>query len=163
MTNENLNDYRHLEELSGSEYEIADGEPDIKGWDIKDKLGAKLGKVDDLLFNPATQKVRYLIAALDGRVFGIENRKVLIPVGLAELHESEDDVYLPGITVAQLAAAPDYYKGKISVEHEIAVRNAYTGEFINRDIYDEQTFYEHDHYNERNLFGRRFTGGENGE
>ena len=161
MANEDITSYRYLEELSGSNYEIADGEPDIKGWDIKDNLGAKLGRVDELLFNPSTQKVRYIIAALDGRVFGIEHKKVMIPVGLAELHEKHDDVYLQGITVTQLASAPDYLKSKLTPEYEAIVRNVFDSGADPAQVYDEQTFYEHDHYNERNLFGRRFRSGEN--
>lgn len=59
MATEPINEYRRLEELGGSDYEIVDGEPHIKGWNIKDSLGAKLGKVHELLFNPASRKVRY--------------------------------------------------------------------------------------------------------
>jgi photosynthetic reaction center H subunit len=158
MATEPINEYRRLEELGGSDYEIADGEPHIKGWDIKDSLGAKLGKVHELLFNPASRKVRYLIADLEGKVFGREDRRVLIPIGLAELHTTDDDVYLPHVTLAQLAAAPDYHKHILSVEDEIALRRSYGDELISTDTYDEKTFYEHDHYNERNFYGRRFTG-----
>ncbi len=48
------NEYRsnHLEELSGSDYEIVDGEPDINGWDVIDHNGQKIGEVDELLFDP---------------------------------------------------------------------------------------------------------------
>lgn len=153
MTNEDVTEYRRLEELDGSDYEIADGEPHVKGWDIRDNLNAKIGEVHDLLFNPASQKVRYLIADLEAKVFGIENRRILIPIGLAELHETANEVYLPGIAISQLAAAPSYYKGELTAENEILTRQT----LDDTDVYDEQTFYEHDHYNERNFYGRRFT------
>ena len=158
MAHEDINEYRQLEELGGSDYEIADGEPHVKGWDVKDNLGAKVGKVHELLFNPATQKVRYLIVDLEAKVFGIENRRVLIPIGLAELHEHNDEVYLPGITIAQLTAAPDYRRGELTLEHEIATRQAFGGDLGDPELYNERTFYEHDHYNERNFYGRRYTG-----
>lgn len=163
MANEDINEYRRLEELGGSDYEMVDGDPNIKGWDIKDSLGAKLGEVDELLFNPATQKIRYIVALLEARVFGIENRKVLIPVGLAELHEHDDDVYLPAITIPKLAAAPDYIRGSLTFESELAARNAFIDEPVVEGVYDDQTFYEHDHFNERNFYGRRFTGRETPE
>ena len=51
----------HLEELRGSGYEIANGQPDISHWDVKARNGKKIGKVKDLLFDPASRKVRYLI------------------------------------------------------------------------------------------------------
>jgi len=165
MENENNSDYHQLEELNHSNYEIADGEPDIKGWDIKDNRGIKLAEVEDLLFNPASRKVRYLIAGLVGRVFGVEKRRVLIPIGLAELHPKDDDVYLPGISIAQLAIAPEYVKGEVSLQTEILARNVFKEENSVPEVYNSQTFYEHDHYNERNFYGRRFTrrdGAEDG-
>jgi photosynthetic reaction center H subunit len=156
MATENIDDDRILEELDGSDYEIADGEPHVKGWHIKDHSGANIGKVHDLLFNPSTRKVRYLIADLEARVFGVENRKVLIPIGLAELHITKDEVYLPAITIAQLAAAPDYIRESFKPEDEITVRNVFSDDIDIQQTWDEQKFYEHDHYNERNFYGRRF-------
>ena len=157
MAYEDVNEYGLLEELSDSSYEIADGEPNVKGWDIKDKTGAKIGKVHDVLFNPATKKVRYLIADLEAKVFGVENRRVLIPIGLADLHEKDDDVYLPETTINQLANVPSYYKGELTLEKEIATRESFGIQVNDPGTIDAQTFYEHDHYNERNFFGRRFT------
>jgi hypothetical protein len=157
MATENINESRLLVELDGSDYEIAEGEPDVQGWHIKDTQGARIGKVHDLLFNPSTQKVRYLIADLEAKVFGVENRKVLIPIGLAELHLSDDEVYLPAITIAQLAAAPDYIRELFKPEDEIRVRNAFIDDIDIEQTWDEQTFYEHDHYNQRNFYGRRFS------
>ena len=162
MAIENNNENRRLEELSKSDYEIAEGEPDIKEWDIQDNLGARIGSVHDLLFNPSTRKVRYLIADLEARVFGVENRQVLIPIGLAELHLTKDEVFLPAVTIAQLAAAPDYIRETFKTEDEVAVRNAFIDDIDIQQSWDEQTFYEHDHYNERNFYGRRFTN-KNGE
>ncbi|SEA47247.1 PRC-barrel domain-containing protein [Pedobacter hartonius] len=160
MATENIDDNRRLEELDGSDYEIADGEPHVKGWHIKEHSGASIGKVHDLLFNPATRKVRYLIANLEARVFGVENREVLIPIGLAELHLTKDEVYLPAITIAQLAAAPDYIRETFKPEDETIVRDAFSDNIDIQQTWDERTFYEHDHYNERNFYGRRFTGGD---
>jgi photosynthetic reaction center H subunit len=156
MATENKDDSRLLVELEGSEYEIAEGEPDVQGWHIRDTKGSNIGKVEDLLFNPATRKVRYLIADLEARVFGVENRKVLIPIGLAELHLSKDEVYLPAVTIAQLAAAPDYMRETFKPEDEIKVRNTFIDDLDIQQTWDEKTFYEHDHYNERNFYGRRF-------
>lgn len=157
MATENIDDSRILVELDGSDYEIAEGEPEVQGWRIKDSRGSKVGKVHDLLFNPATRKVRYLIADLEARVFGVENRKVLIPIGLAELHLTEDEVFLPAITIAQLAASPDYIRESFRPEDEVNVRRTFSDDIDIQQTWDEQTFYEHDHYNQRNFYGRRFT------
>jgi photosynthetic reaction center H subunit len=157
MAAEHIDDSRLLVELEGSDYEIAEGEPDVQGWHIKDTQGSNIGKVEDLLFNPASRKVRYLIVDLEARVFGVENRKVLIPIGLAELRLNKDEVYLPAITIAQLAAAPDYIRESFKAEDEIGVRNAFMEDIDTEHTWDARTFYEHDHYNERNFYGRRFT------
>lgn len=80
--------YNHLIELGGSDYEIVDGEPDIRGWKVKNEAGQLLGKVDDLLFDPESQQVRYMIIDLHDADFVIdEDKKVLAPIGLASLYD----------------------------------------------------------------------------
>lgn len=82
------NKYDHLVELGGSDYEIVDGEPNIKGWDVKNELGQQIGEVDELLFNPDSRKVRYLVVDLDGNELGIEDdKKILVPIGIADLYD----------------------------------------------------------------------------
>ncbi len=159
MTSEETNEYRRLEELRGSDYEIADGEPDIRGWDIKNNRGTRIGEVHEVLFNPSTRKVRYIVAELEPRIFGVARREILIPIGLAELHEKEDEVYLPELTLSQLDAAPDYIKDGFNFDREIIALNAFKNEKDAPFDYNEQTFYEHDHFNERNFYGRRFING----
>jgi uncharacterized protein (TIGR02271 family) len=91
--NENITDDNRLEELGGSNYEIVDGEPNIKGWEVKDEVGKKIGEVDELLFNPQSGSVRYLVVDLNDNELELENadRKVLIPIGLAQLHSEETE------------------------------------------------------------------------
>jgi hypothetical protein len=98
------NNYYHLEELGGSDFEIVGDEPNIIGWPVKDDHGVKIGKVRNLLFDRQSRKVRYLVLDLDGNKFDLdEDRKVLIPIGIAELYHkggerrerrrNEDDSY----------------------------------------------------------------------
>ncbi|RZM08946.1 MAG: PRC-barrel domain containing protein, partial [Pedobacter sp.] len=90
------NKHNHLVELGGSDYEIVDGEPNIKGWNVKNELGELIGEVDELLFDPQSRQVRYLVVDLD-RNFGLDiDKKILVPIGLAELYkdghaQNEDD------------------------------------------------------------------------
>jgi uncharacterized protein (TIGR02271 family) len=90
---ENNDQYnKHLVELGDSKYEIVDGEPDITGWDVRDGLGQKIGEVDDLLFDPQSGSVRYIIVDLEDNEFGLDgDKKVLVPIGIAELHGEDDD------------------------------------------------------------------------
>lgn len=81
------NKYTHLVELRGSDYEIVDGEPDITGWDVKNKVGLKIGEVDDLLFDPQTSKVRYMVVDVNNSELHIERKKILVPIGTAVLYD----------------------------------------------------------------------------
>lgn len=153
-----------LQKLSGSDFEIADGQPDIRGWDVKDAQDRYIGEVDELLFDTQSMKVRYIIVDLDDNELDLEDRDVLIPIGMAELHEKGDDVVLPNVTAAQLAALPEYKEDNFSDESENSIRNVFSGAAAtgaaalfgpgsNRD-----DFYAHDHFNDENLNQRRKQG-----
>jgi hypothetical protein len=161
-----------LEELHGSGYEIVDGQPDITGWNIKSHSGKKVGEVEDMLFEPHSRKVRYLVVDLDDNELGInEDRKVLIPIGIAELYTKSDNredryhdpafsdydpvdddnvVYLPTVSAEQLDALPLYEKGRLSRPIEMAIRRIL--EPVEHSSYDRDEFYRHDHFNDDRFY-----------
>ncbi|MCW3089064.1 MAG: hypothetical protein JWP81_133 [Ferruginibacter sp.] len=146
-----------LQKLSGSDFEIADGQPDIRGWDVKDSSGKQLGEVDELIFDYQSRKVRYLVVDLDKNEYDLEDKDVLVPVGIAELHEKDDDVILPGVTPEQLRALPEYDEDRFDTEHEASIRNVFGGlggTAIAGAEYNED-FYNHHHFNEDNLYRNR--------
>jgi hypothetical protein len=144
------NSYDRLAELNGSKFEVIKGEPDITGWKVKTEDGLKVGRVDDLLFNPASQKVKYMIVNFSGNELHVEgDRQVLIPINIADLYSDKDYeksvistssteyisrnnaynpakdgdvVVLPGITIAQLNSLPLYEKNHLSPDIERAIR-----------------------------------------
>ncbi|GGG14579.1 DUF2382 domain-containing protein [Pontibacter amylolyticus] len=158
-TNENYNDRNRLQELGGSDFQIAEGEPNIKGWTVKDPQGNTIGEVEELLFDPQSRKVRYIVLDLEGNFLDLEPRHVLIPIGVAELQDADDDVIIPNITADQLNALPVYEKGSLTRETETTVRNVFgtmgaagaaagaavagrdTDDFYNDPAYDEDRFY----------------------
>ncbi len=81
------NTYTNLVELGGSDYEIVDGQPDIRGWDVKNKAGLKIGEVEELLFDPHTNKVRYIIININNSDINPVATKILIPIGTATLYD----------------------------------------------------------------------------
>ncbi|WP_139423231.1 PRC-barrel domain-containing protein [Chryseobacterium mulctrae] len=83
------NKYTHLVELGGSDYEIVEGEPDIRGWDVKNKVGLKFGEVDELLFDPQTKKVRYIVVDVNNSELDTEQKKILVPIGTAVLYDGK--------------------------------------------------------------------------
>jgi uncharacterized protein (TIGR02271 family) len=164
MSSEN-NEYVHLEELGGSKFEIVDGEPNIKGWDVKNERGEDVGEVDELLFDPKSLKVRYLVVDLDNDDAGLEDKKVLVPIGMAELRQVDNCVRLNQVSVAQLNALPEYEKGKLTYETERTIRNIYEGAGVTgaagatvassgTEVDDRESFYQHNHFNEDKFYNQ---------
>ncbi len=110
---------RRLQELDRSDFEIVKGESDIRGWDVKTANGQKIGEVEELILDAQQKKVRYMVVDLDDDDLDLEDdKKVLIPIGLAELHKDDDDVLLPSVTVEQLRALPAYDASNLDEEAE---------------------------------------------
>lgn len=146
-----------MQKLSGSDYEIADGQPDIRGWNVKDDSGKKLGEVDELVFDEQGRKVRYIVVDLDGNEYDLPDRDVLVPIGIAELHRDDDDVILPGVTAEQLRALPEYDEDRFDTEHEESTRNVFggLGAAAITGATTEGDFYSHGHFNDDNLYRNR--------
>ena len=147
-----------LQNLKDSDYEVATGEPDIRGWDVRDQTGKHLGEVEDLIFDPQARKVRYMVVEVDKNYDTNSNRNVLVPIGLAELHKTDNDAFLPGITPEQLAALPQY-NGTVTSDIENNIRNVLAGAggaaLLTGTADNASDFYNHEHFNEDNLFKNR--------
>jgi len=132
---------KNLKELRGSNFEIKDGQPDIINWEVKNSSEDKIGTVSDLLFDEENNKVRYIVLSLEGNIWQLEERKVLIPIGVAELDKENDDVILPNITTQQLNVLPDY-----------------DGDIV---VSTDSELYGHKDFDEENIYARRQTGSYN--
>lgn len=151
--------HRRLQELGQSDFEVVDGQPDIRGWDVKNAAGETIGEVDELILDAQARKVRYMVVDLDDDALDLEDdRKVLIPIGIAQLHEDDDDVLLQNVTAEQLRQLPEYDEDRLDAEVERAICTALgrtaTGTAVSSDLHNSD-FYEHDHFNDRNLYQRR--------
>lgn len=88
--------------------DIAEGEPDIRGWKVQGANGEHLGEVEDLIVDLAAMKVRYMAVELDKDTFGLDDsRCVLVPIGTARLNDDDDIVMISAGTV-ELASMPPY-------------------------------------------------------
>jgi hypothetical protein len=163
----------HLHELRSSGYEVVDGQPDITGWYVKARSGKKVGKVSDLLFEPHSRKVRYLIVDLDNNELDLdEDRKVLIPIGAAELYtknahyernlvpaysaydpaEDGNVVYLHNVSAAQLDALPLYEPHHLSPHVEVAIQRIFENASLKGFNRDE--FYRNEQFNDKRFYHR---------
>lgn len=156
---ETNNAFSRLRELRGSGYEIVDGEPDIIGWSIRDTSDRKLGVVHDLLFEPEQQKVRYIVAHLKDNDFDLDRRKVLIPIGLAQLHQNNDNVILHSINPWQIRALPTYDKRMTDQDEQdiYTIFSSTNSTLANTTSPVAQQMYDHTNYNYDNLFRNRQT------
>jgi len=160
MESNNQTNSNRLIALSDSDYKISDGQPNIKGWKVKNADGLIYGEVDELLFNPASRKVRYMIVDTDENNFDLDRRKFLVPIGLATLHEEEDDVYLDSISSHQLQSLPAYVEGHdIDPNMESSIRqNLRSAEDTHISDSVDDDFYNHEHFNEERFYGNRTQG-----
>lgn len=155
----------HLQELRSSGFEMAEGNPDIRGWKVVSTNDITIGKIKELLFDVASQKVRYIIVDLDGKPLNLVSRDVIIPIGLAELDRTENIVYLPDVTVGHLAMLPEYKKGKLTFKTERDIRDVFVpasskaadklADFEATNNPEREAFYNNEYYDDTRMLRRR--------
>ena len=138
---------RRLRDLS--DFEVADGNPDVRGWTVRGGDGQALGLVYELIVEPEALKVRYLDVELDARFHRREHENhILLPIGVAALDADDDNVFVPALNVESVLTYPAYTEIQISREHEEAMLRALgkvpavaSGAFYEQDSYDASRFY----------------------
>ena len=153
------NTYRNLKSLADSNYQIIDGEPHIIGWKVNSESNIYLGEVKDLLFDPETNAVRYLIIDLSGNGMGLEGKNVMIPIGIANLHENENEVILPNVRIDQFNALPNYDYTNIGPKTEVEIREIIGSPAALRieeaiSEFDQNQFYTHHHFDKGKFYQR---------
>ncbi len=175
--------HSRLQELDHSDFEIVKGEPDIRGWDVRYLTGQKLGSVEELILDTQEKKVRYMIVDLDENELKLVHRKILIPIGMAELDRKEDDVLIPNISLEQLSRLPEYDKNNLDAAVERRISSTLGREIESTTVTTTESersnlagtnqkkeikkqagkhdndidpdFYRHEHYNLDNLYKNR--------
>lgn len=113
------NDHPRLVHLKDSnDLAVADGEPDIRGWDLQTADGQTIGKVEDLIVDTSLMKVRYIEGKLkhDDRTSG-DDRLVLFPMISARLDDGADTVIVD-YSIMQALALPTHTHDSLS-EHAL--------------------------------------------
>lgn len=135
------------------DFKVADGAPDVRGWDVKSDDGRKIGEVKELLVSPTERRVRYLCVKLDRDVAGGGDRDVLVPVGVARLDDKHDDVLIPASAVGSFQGLDAYTGGTPTRDYETSLRNRFGAagamgagtDFYAHDTFDENRFYGNRH------------------
>jgi len=135
---------RRLGELH--DYEVADHDPDPRGWSVHTSDGRTVGKVNELVVDAAAMKTRYLEVELDASELGLESRerRILVPVGYARLETDDHRVVLDSFAADDLAAMPTQ-TGEIERGYEDDVRTRFDRRFSGEDRYGHPR-YQSDHF-----------------
>jgi uncharacterized protein (TIGR02271 family) len=124
-------------------YTVADGDPDIRGWEVKTSDGRKIGKVNELIVDPAAMQVRYMEVKVDDAAAAAgADRLVLVPIGTAHLDDDRDDVHIDRLPTGGMAGMPAYSRDQLDDRYEQSLSQSYgAGSGADRDLYDEKGFW----------------------
>jgi uncharacterized protein (TIGR02271 family) len=144
-----------LDELD--DYTVAEGDPDVRGWDVIASDGRKVGEVKHLIADPGAMRVRYLEVEIDRDLMAgasKKERRTLIPIGGARLDDDKDLVILNSLASTAVAALPMHAAGAgIDRDYEIRHRERFAGPVATTTRDRGTDFYAHEQFDE-NRFRR---------
>ena len=142
---------RRLRDLA--EFEVADGNPDVRGWAVRGGDGKKFGEVTELIVEEEALKVRYLDVVLNAALPTNEPaRHILIPVGVAALDEEADNVFVPSLSLELVLDYPPYTEFQITRAYEEAMLRTLKLPLPEPSI---SSFYEQTSFNEQSFYQNR--------
>ncbi len=124
--------------------ELAEHDPDPRGWDVVDAADRRIGRVEHLIGDTGAMKVRYLDVELDEEVAG-DHRNVLIPPGHVDLDTGSERVVARGLDRSSFARIPAYEGGPIGRGYERDLTRRYD------EAYAGEREYEHPRYRARSM------------
>lgn len=138
---------RRLRDLT--DFEVADGNPDVRGWAVRGSDGQALGAVFELIVDPEAMKVRYLDVELATHLNLDEHENhILLPIGAASLDEEGDNVFVPALNAESVRHYPPYTEIQITREYEEAMLHALgrppapaNPRFYEQESFDANSFY----------------------
>lgn len=140
---------RRLRDLT--EFEVADDNPDVRGWSVRGSDGQQFGQVYELIVELEALKVRYLDVLLDPALTtSDQERHILLPIGVAALDEEADNIFVPSLNVSSVLEYPPFVEIQITRAYEEAMLRSLqlpattatpAANFYHQDSYDSQRFY----------------------
>ncbi|MDP2314626.1 MAG: PRC and DUF2382 domain-containing protein [Pseudomonadota bacterium] len=130
------------------DYRVANGNPDIRGWEVYGADSQRLGDVRELIVDTDAMKARYMVVRLDRKVPNASgDRNVIVPIGRARLDDALDRVYVEDVTFATASTLPEYTAGAWTAERE-------------RRLFGGAGAYDRPEYDANRFFGERKAPGE---
>ena len=114
----------------------------INNFNVYTERHQKVGTIHDILVDATNGRFRYLVVDTGFWIFG---KKVLLPVGRADIYYTDKIVYAKGLTKEQVEELPNYDElEEIDYDHEEQVRGVYGGSVANSGLtqpaYDRSTY-----------------------
>lgn len=135
------------------DYKIASDDPDVRGWDVMDSSGRKIGEVDELIVDTNAMKVRYLEVDVDSDLHNVDDdHHILVPIGSATLDQSGKNVMLSTLNSSSLASYPAYRGETISRDYEHSLLSAFSPGYQSGSVANDR-FYEGEHFNNGRFYG----------
>ncbi|MFA0964942.1 PRC-barrel domain-containing protein [Roseivirga sp. BDSF3-8] len=173
MSNDKRN-LHYLHELS--KYEVANDDPDVRGWDLVDGDGRHIGKVDNFLVSKDAMRVRYLDVEIDKKIIDKEHKPLktgktggtheyinqegdnhlIVPIGMVRLDNEHKEVYTDKIDSNTFDTTERVEKNKaIDPAYEVYVVEHFTGsETGYRNKVTDAAFYDRDVFRHQQYQGR---------
>lgn len=146
-----------LEDLD--DFKVADGDPDVRGWDVVTADGRRVGGVDDLLIDREAMKVRYLDVEVDDDLLTEDtDRHILVPIGYARLDEESDRIFVDQLNAATLSQIPEYRVGGLTRDYETSLHGYFATDAATTAT--DRDFYDHPSYSTERFYGTRRGGGQ---
>jgi sporulation protein YlmC with PRC-barrel domain len=96
------------------DFKVRGDEPDLRGWNVFAADGERVGKVADLLVDPAEMKVAYLDVDLLEDLYQLkDDRHVVVPTHAVDLRHRGQDVWINELTAREVARLPAYNGGAV--------------------------------------------------
>ncbi|HEY0972633.1 MAG TPA: PRC-barrel domain-containing protein [Gemmatimonadales bacterium] len=130
-----------------TEFRVAAGLPDVRGWMVLGGDGTVIGRVVELLVDRDEGRVRYLECTLAEP--GEGRGRIHVPVGLAHVRADRDEVEVPSITVATVNRLVRVHDDATPTRDEDRIRRSFA------DVADGTLPAEDEWYDERRFVERR--------
>jgi uncharacterized protein (TIGR02271 family) len=108
----------NLRRLSDADLEVAQDEPDVRGWTVIDQAGEEWGDVEDLIVDAAAMKVRYLQIDPDDDHETSNGGALYVPIDRVDLDRKEKRVILRGTAAAIREMIPGDLESRLSSGRE---------------------------------------------
>ena len=153
-TNDHENRICYLDELDN--LKVHHNDPDVRNWEVYTSDDARLGKVENLIVDREAKEVRYLDVHLEDEFLKSEplatkgkdetdkvhehlskegHRHVIIPIGMAEVDESDRNVHLKECDSKAIAGIPHHARREeITPQYEVEVRERLVSPRLNEEV-----------------------------